>query len=225
MTQQTQNRFINSDLPKLQEANHNSIFDYENLPLLTLEEALETIIPLIRHVMDYVATAKKKYNRHSPLLTRDESAAIYLYTIPGTKFFSSLNRALRAGVRQVLEPWLHFLKLLMAALKKLPPTKAIIWRGVNNDVVFTLHEDKVYTWWDITSCSMNINSVQPYLGENGTLFAIETIHGRDISTFSAVPDEEEVIIMPGTRVRAKAQSLNIPGHLFIFHLEEIAPRR
>jgi hypothetical protein len=225
MTEQRQNRFVNNNLPKLQEGSHNPLSDYEDTPVQALEKAVEKIIPLISNVMNYVATAKKKCNWHSTLLTRDESAAIYLYTIPGTKFFSSLNRALRAGVRQVLEPWLHFLKLLMAALKKLPPTKAIIWRGVNNDVVFTLHEDKVYTWWDITSCSMNINSVQPYLGENGTLFAIETIHGRDISTFSAVPDEEEVIIMPGTRVRAKAQSLNIPGHLFIFHLEEIAPRR
>jgi hypothetical protein len=63
------------------------------------------------------------------------------------------------------------------------------------------------------------------LDENGTLFAIETIHGRDISTFSAVPDEQEVIIMPGTRVRVKSQSLNISDRLFIFHLEEIAPRR
>jgi hypothetical protein len=72
---------------------------------------------------------------------------------------------------------------------------------------------------------MNINSVQPFLGESGTLFAIETIHGRDISMLSAVPDEQEVIIMPGTRVHVKSQSLNIPDRLFIFHLEEIIPQR
>jgi hypothetical protein len=225
MTNDIQKRVINNNLPKLQEANHKAIIDYEDLPLLTLEEAVEKIIPLIPHVMDYVATAKKKYNRHSPLLTRDESAAIYLYTIPKTEFFSRLNTALRAANRQILQPWLHFLKLLMTGLKKLPSTKAIIWRAVNNDVVFKLDEGEVYTWWDITSCSMNINSVQPFLDENGTLFAIETIHGRDISMFSAIPDEQEVIIMPGTRVRVKCQSLNIGDHLFICHLEEIAPRR
>jgi hypothetical protein len=224
MTQQEQNRFINSDLPKLQEANHNSIFDYENLPLLTLEKAVEKIVPLVSQVMGYVTTAKEKYNRRSTLLTSDESAAIYLYTMP-TEFFSNLNIVLRDANRQVLKPWLHFLKLLITALKKLPPTKTTVWRAVYKDVVFTLDEDVMYTWWDITSCSKNINTVQPFLGDSGTLFAIETIHGRDISTFSAVPDEEEVIIMPGTRVRAKAQSLNIPVHLFIFHLEEIVPQR
>jgi hypothetical protein len=224
MTQPEQNRFINSDLPKLEEANHNSIFYYENLPLLTLEKAVEKIVPLVSHVMSYVTTAKEKHNRHSTLLTSDESAAIYLYTMP-KEFFSKFNIALRDTNRQVLKPWLHFLKLLITALKKLPPTKATVWRAVYKDVVFTLDEGEVYTWWDITSCSMNINSVQPFLGESGTLFAIETIHSRDISMFSAVPDEQEVIIMPGTRVRTRYQSLNYIDRLFIIHLEEIAPRR
>jgi hypothetical protein len=63
------------------------------------------------------------------------------------------------------------------------------------------------------------------LGENGTLFAIEAIHGKDISMFSAVPDEQEVILMPGTRVRAKSQSLNVMDRLFIIHLEEINLQR
>jgi hypothetical protein len=224
MTQHGENRFINSDLPKPQEANHNSIFDYENLPLLTLEEAVEKIVPFVSHVMDYVTIAKEKYNRHSTLLTRDESVAIYLYTMP-KEFFSKLNIALRDTNRQALQPWLHFLKLLITALKKLPTTKTTVWRAVYKDVVFTLDEGEVYTWWDITSCSMNINSVQPFLGESGTLFAIETIHGRDISMFSAVPDEQEVIIMPGTRVRTRYQSLNYINRLFIIHLEEIAPQR
>jgi hypothetical protein len=224
MTDSRENRFTDNNLPKPQEANHNSILDYEHLPLLTLEEAVEKIIPLIPHVMDYVTTAKRKHNWHLTLLTRDESAAIYLYTMP-KEFFSKLNIALRDENRQVLKPWLHFLKLLITALKKLPPTKTTVWRAVYKDVTFTLDAGKVYTWWDITSCSMNINSVQPFLGESGTLFAIETIHGRDISMLSAVPDEQEVIIMPGTRVHVKSQSLNIPDRLFIFHLEEIIPQR
>jgi hypothetical protein len=223
MTDPRQNRFINNNLPKLQEANHNSILDYEHLPLLTLEEAVEKIVPPIPHVMDYVATAKKKHNWHSTLLTRDESAAIYLYTM-STPFVTSFNQTLRSDNRRVPNSWFSFLKLIVTALKKLPPTKATVWRAVNKDVTFTLDAGKVYTWWDITSCSMNINSVQPFLGESGTLFAIEIIHGRDISMFSAIPDEQEVIIMPGTRVRTRYQSFNYIDRLFIIHLEEIVPQ-
>jgi hypothetical protein len=222
MTQQKQNRFINSNLPKLQEATHNSIFDYENLPLLTLGEAVETIVPLISHLMDYVATAKKNCN--STLLTWDESAAIYLYTMP-TEFVSKLNIALRDPNRQVLKPWLHFLKLFMTALKKLPPTRAILWRGVNYDATLTLVEGEVYTWWNITSWSMDLKSVRPFLGESGTLFTIETIRGRNISTFSAVSDEQEIILMPCTRVRVKSNSSYFIDCLSIIHLEEIIPQR
>jgi hypothetical protein len=222
MAHERKDRFINNNLPKLQENRYNSLSDYENLPLLTLEEAVEKIIPLISRVMDYVATAKKKYNCDSTLLTRDESAAIYLYTMP-IEFFSKLNITLRDPNRQVLKPWLHFLKLLMTALKQLPSIKATIWRAVNYDATLTFVEGEVYTYWDLNSCSMNINSIQPFLGESGTLFAIEAIHGKDISMFSAVPDEQEVILMPGTRVRARNQSLSFIDRLFIIHLAEIVP--
>jgi hypothetical protein len=72
---------------------------------------------------------------------------------------------------------------------------------------------------------MDLRSIQPYLGDNGTLFAIHTIHGKDISAFSAIPDEREVVLMPGTRMRAKCESLSFIDRLFVFHLEEINPQR
>ncbi len=72
---------------------------------------------------------------------------------------------------------------------------------------------------------MNIKSVQDFLGKSGTLFTIKTTHGKDVSMFSAVPDEAEVILMPGTRVRAKSEALNFIDRLFVIHLEEINPQR
>jgi hypothetical protein len=221
MTHQRQKRFINNNLPNRQEANHNSLRDYEDLPLLTLEEAVEKIIPLIPNVMDYVATAKKKYNWHSTLLTRDESAAIYLYTIPKTEFFFSLNIALRDPNRQVLNPWLNFLKLLITALKKLPSTEATIWRGVDYDATSDFIDGEVYTYWYISSCSRNLGIAELLLHKNGTLFNIDAIHGKDISMFSAVPDEQEVILMPGTRVRAISRTSNLLESFYVIQLEEI----
>jgi hypothetical protein len=171
--------------------------------------------------MDYVATAKKKYNRYSSLLTEDESAAIYLYSMP-TPFFSHLNETLRAENRHALKPWFAFLQLFIAALGKLPSTKATVWRGVNYDDTFTFAHNDVHVWWSINSCSMALNIVQPFLGESGTLFAIDAIDGKDISTFSAVPDEQEVVLMPGTRVRRRYESLSFTDRLFVIHLEQIS---
>jgi hypothetical protein len=224
MINERQNRFINNNLPKLEEDSHNPLSNYDDTPVQTLEDAVQNIIQFVPGVVNYASTAKKDCNRNLTCLTWDEEAAIRLYTM-STPFVTCLNQTLRSENQRVPKSWFPFLKLFLAALKKLPPTKATVWRGVKNDAALTFIEGEVYTWWNITSCSMNINRVQPFLGESGTLFTIETIHGRDISMFSAVPDEQEVILMPGTRVRARFQPFSFIERLFIIQMEEIAHQR
>ncbi len=51
------------------------------------------------------------------------------------------------------------------------------------------------------------------------------MYGKDISAFSAIPDEQEVILMPGTCVRARCQSLSFIDRLFVVHLKEENPQR
>ncbi len=82
-------RFVNKTLSKLQETNRNPIYGYQHLPVLTLEEATEKIIPLVRGIVDYMSTAKKKCNSNSILLTRNESAAIYFYSMQHLSFLVS----------------------------------------------------------------------------------------------------------------------------------------
>jgi hypothetical protein len=220
----TNNRFVNNTLSELQKANRSSIFGFEHSPVLTLEEAVEKIIPSVSRVMDYVRTAKKKHNRHSDLLTRDESAAVYLYSMP-TSFFSRLNDTLRAGNRYALKPWFAFLKLFITALGKLPSTKKVVWRGVYGDVGLVFANDDTNIWWSVNSCSKDLNVIWPFLDEKGTLFAIEAIHGKDISGFSAIPEDQEVVLMPGTYVRARSKPLNFIDRFFIVHLEEVTSPR
>jgi hypothetical protein len=217
-------RFVNKNLSELQQANRSPIFGYEDSLLLTLEEAVEKIIPLIPRLMDYVATAKKKYNRHSPLLNRDESAAIYLYSM-STPFFSRLNETLRAENRHALKPWFAFLKLFITALEKLPSTRKTVWRGVSGDVSSIFADGDLHIWWSVNSCSMDLKVVELYLTETGTVFAIETVDAKDISAFSTFPEEQEIVLMPGTRLRAKCQSLNFESRFFLVHLEEENPQR
>ncbi len=78
----SKDRFVNNTLLELQEANRSPISGYQDSPVLKLEEAVQKIIPLVPSVTDYVTTAKKECNRQSDLLTRDESSAIYLYSMP-----------------------------------------------------------------------------------------------------------------------------------------------
>ncbi|CAF1117343.1 unnamed protein product [Adineta steineri] len=215
----THNRFVNSALSELEEANQSPIYGYQHLPLLTLEESIEKLIPLVPGITDYVSTAKKQCNRSSSLLTNDESAAIYLYSM-SISFFSCLNEVLRAERRHTLKPWFFYLKLFITALEKLPSIRKTVWRGIPIDISSNFTDGDVHIWWSVNSCSMNPNIIQPFLGDKGTLFIIETINGKDITMFSAFPVEQEIVLMPGTRLRVKSSSFNHIDRLFVIPLEE-----
>ena len=219
MTPMKSNRFVNSVVAELQEANRSPIYGYQHLPVLTLEKAAERIVPFIPGLADYVAQAKENCNRNSTFLTWDESAAIYLYSMP-IPFFSRLNDTLRAEKRRLLKPWFAFLKLFMTALEKLPSLEITVWRGVADDVGSIFVYNDVQTWWSVNSCSRALNVVQIYLGATGPVFAINAIQGKDVSAYSVFQEEQEVILMPGTLLCVKSNSLNFENRLFIVHLEE-----
>jgi hypothetical protein len=219
-----QDHFVNSTLSELEEANSSPIDGYQHLPLLTLEEATETLIPLVSGVTDSVSKAKMQCNRSSTSLTWDESAAIYLYSMP-IPFFSRLNKALRAEDRHALKPWLAFLKLFITALLKLPSTEKTVWRGVSGDVGTVFDDGDVHIWWSVNSCSPDISVVKQYLDNSSTLFAIDASHGKNISEYSIFHSENEIVLMPGTRVRAKAHSLSLEDRFFLVHLEEESSQR
>jgi hypothetical protein len=216
-------RFLSSALSELEEASRSPIYGYQHLRLMTLEEATETLIPLVPDVIHYVSTAKRECNRNTTLVTLDESAAIYLYSMP-IPFFGRLNEALRAEDRHALQPWFPFLKLFITALRRLPSTKKTVWRGVSGDVGTVFDDGDVHIWWSVNSCSPDISVVKHYLADNSTLFVIDAIHAKDISAFSKL-SEQEIVLMPGTRVYAKDQSFNVKDRFFLVHLQEVTSQR
>ena len=217
MTSTRRNRFLNDNLLELHEANRNPISGYRDLPLISLEQAVQTIIPFVPHVLDYANTAKINC-RQNTSLTIDESAAIYLYTMP-KPFYETLNKTFRALNPHALEPWFAFLKLFITALRKLSSCPTTVWRGVWGNFGSDFAADNVHTWWSVNSCSSCVDAAACFAGETGTLFYIHTIHAKDIAAYSANQSEEEIILMPGTRLRVKS-ALAVPNGLSIVHLEE-----
>jgi hypothetical protein len=213
------NRFVNTAPSELEDANRNPIYGYQHLRLLTLEEATEPLNPLVPDVVHYVSIAKNECNRNTTLLTWDESASIYLYSMP-IPFFSRLNDTLRAENRHALQPWFAFLKLFITALLRLPSTEKTVWRGVSGDIGTVFDDGDVHIWWSVNSCSPDISVVEQYLDTSSTLFAIDVSHGKDISEYSTFQTEKEIVLMPGTRLRAKAHSLNFESRFFLVHLKE-----
>jgi hypothetical protein len=179
-----------------------SAFGYLMHQLLPLQKAIEHILSQIDQLDRFVKTAKNEcrfLSQHR--LTRDESAAVYLYTMEGGEngFYQVLNRALRSENRPALKPWFVYLKLFDTAVQKLPNLRTNVWRGVTRDIARNYKKDDEFTWWSISSCSISVNVLKVFLGPNSTLFLIEVVNGKDISRYTNYPNENEVILCPGTR--------------------------
>jgi len=132
--------------------------------------------------------------------TIDEAAAIQLYT-QETCLYPMLNSALRDHPNgDKLAPFLPYLKLLLTGLNKLPLVRTKVYRGVKEDLHEAYNElnGRMFIWWAFSSTSQSKGLAVMYLGNHdSTLFAIDAV-GVNIAAFSRFPEEEEVLILPGT---------------------------
>lgn len=202
------------------------IFGYWNAPLVSLEESLKPISSDIDELSHYIKVAKERCHFPSEHgLTRDESAAIYLYSMEWGKhsLYKLLNEALRAEDRSISKKWFLFLKLFNRAVKKLRTVTTAIWRGVPKDLANRYKKDQKLIWWGVSSCSTFVNVIESFIGSTGTLFLIEARRGKDIRKYTSMPHEAEVLLMPGTHLRVEGDSYKHSGGLNVVHLKEISP--
>ena len=216
MSSTESNRSLNTSLSELEWQDRDRIMSYENLPLVSLEHAVESIIPFDSSVRDCVDRAKRLCRQNSEL-TIDESAAVYLYTMSST-LHKKLNEALRVRTPDALAPWLAYLKLFLNAVEKLPSCTATLWRGINSVRDSHFAEDSVQTWFSVTSCTYKIGVAGVFAGSSGTLLCMEIFHGKDITSYSSKPDEDEILLLPGIRMQEKGKYFE--NGVLIVHLQE-----
>merc|ERR1719174_1325843 len=142
-------------------------------------------------------------------MTKDQAAAIMLYTQESC-LYSRLNAALRNHDMRSLEPFLPYIKLLLSGLYHLPLTHVRTYRGVKLEIfeTYNLLIGKVWSWWSFSSTTRDKDVLDTplFLGNDGkrTLFCMNAA-GVDIASFSAMPGEEEVLLLPGLPL------VNFPG--------------
>ncbi|CAF2956895.1 unnamed protein product, partial [Rotaria sp. Silwood2] len=201
---------------------------YANEPLLPLEEAIKPIDDQLDDLDIMVDTAQQNSKKPADGLTRDESAAIHLYTMqweePSVSLYTKLNTILRSKRREPLKPWFRYLKLVLTALFKLPSLKATVWRGVRGNLSDQYDEDIV--WWGFSSCTESMRAMEQFVGKSGvrTLFTIECINGKAIQAHSFYNDESEILLLPGTYFRV-VDKWSPAKDLYMIHLRETPPPR
>ena len=207
------------------------ITGYSKLPLVSLEEATERLKGIVPNIETYVHVAKERAARSMKTLTVDESASIALYTMEWEPYVQSvyyiLNSTLRTEDRGKLKPWFWYLKLILTALSKLPPSNLTVFRGMRSEIDGGYEKYEVgknIVWWGFSSCSkiQSIAEKDQFMGETGqrALFIIDCLNGKDISKHSYFGREKEILLPPATSVQVVRKEFRDDGVLII-HLQEV----
>ncbi|CAF3358188.1 unnamed protein product, partial [Rotaria socialis] len=81
-TDDTKQRILRiSDVDKEPQQMLMPIQGYNQMPLMSLEEAVQPLVPILPAVQDYAYMAKEKCKKPADGLTHDESASIMLYSM------------------------------------------------------------------------------------------------------------------------------------------------
>lgn len=194
---------------------------YENESSVSLEEALKPLQGQIPGLLMQIKDAKSKCHYPSEHhLTRDESAALYLYTMQRNdldSLYHHLQRAWQSGRRSSLRPWFKYLKLLRSALDKLPNAKTEVWQGMVYDAEWakTLQSNAVPLYTCMGTCSPSLSHLRDDLQRRSDdkliLIGYESIHGKDITGYSA-RHEKEVMMWPGIRLK-KVEDKDSDSHI------------
>lgn len=203
---------------------------YRNLPLVSLNEAVESIVFCCPDIQRRADIAKENCQNPADGLDQNESASIYLYTMEWEPreqcLYYVLNATLRTENRQKLKSWLLYLKLILTALTKLPSAQQTIWRGVKCNLNEEYEVGKRYVWWSPSSCTASILILESdqFLGKQGlrTLFNIECLNGKTIQRHSSIYLEDEFLLLPATQIEVVSK-LDAGAGLTIIHVKQVQP--
>lgn len=199
---------------------------FENEPLVSLEEALAPFHGKIDDVDDYIQEAKTKCHYPSENhLTRDESAAIYIYTRRWGKgcLYEHLQTAWNSRKPSEMKPWFRYIKLFKAAYDKLPTATEEIWQGKPFDP--TLHRElntdsaPLYPAMGIFSPSKT--SVERYLSSVGVsekiLIGFQRV-GAKLPGAHAADIKYAPLVFPGPKLGRSHVEMSDDGESAIYHL-------
>ena len=203
---------------------------YENLPVVTLEEAVKPLVTIVPKVERNVYIVKQNCEDPADGLTPDESGSIMLYTyesIPHEdSLYVKLNETLRSEQRKRLFPWFLYLRLILTALARLPSESRPVFRGVKENLWSEYVEGRTLVWWGFSSCTLSIGVLEndQFLGKKGdrTLFQIKCIAAKNITKHSLIPSEDEMLLLPARKFKV-VSCLDTSHGLHIIQLTELQP--
>jgi hypothetical protein len=124
--------------------------------------------------------------------------------------------------------WAGYIYFFMTALDALPPyvpngKPAKLFRGTPD-----VHKFEEYTlgraihWSAYSSATVNIEIAKQFSGQGGVICHIDTRSGRDVSPYSAICREDEVILNPNTKFHVSSELEKEPDGYWHVYISEAA---
>eukprot|EP00808_Paulinella_micropora_P000941 g76882.t1 len=130
-----------------------------------------------------------------------------------------------------VKPWFKYLRLLFSAIGKLPAVTENVWRGVSlPDEAEAKRQIQLYKdegtlfWWGASSCTVDMDTSVQFTGGKDApytriMFQVRCRRGARIETLSAITNEKEVLLLPGSSFKVKNVA-EVATKLWIVELEE-----
>lgn len=198
---------------------------YQQIPLVSLEQAVKSLISVLPAIETYVQMVKQKCLQPIDGLTIDESASIMLYSIIWQPLneclYISLNSTLQRLDKSQLPAWFAYLKLLFTALLRLPSNQVTVYRGSKMDLSTQYQLNEIILWWDLTLCTTSIDCLDEK--EMKMIFTIKCQTMKNIQKHCYFPSENLVLFLPGTKFQVMGYFYDSKKEIYYITLEEIEP--
>ncbi|CAF0924649.1 unnamed protein product [Adineta steineri] len=192
--------------------------NYEQIPIITLEEAVEPLVLYVPEVNDMVKLVKQKCQQPKDNLSIDESASIMLFTmrwVPKQNSFRYIcNQKLKSNNSNELYPWHLYLKLICISLSKLPTLSyQIFYCEVQMDLINEYSLDTKFVSDGFLSCQLSIEAVDRT--DISTLFIILSNQGKNISQHTYDITENEILLPDGQQFQVVSNVKSQDGRRII----------
>ncbi|UJR22553.1 hypothetical protein I4U23_025602 [Adineta vaga] len=202
---------------------------YRNEPLTSLEDAMKPFSNDIDQLSRYIKEAKTKcHYPNDSHLTRDESAAIYLYTMQweSGSLDSRLQAAFSSGDKSKLKQWFKYLNLLKTAFDKLPEADSQkLWQVIpcDDDVKKSLLSNSELQYTSLGTWIVSDTELKKYKTQHANEQLLSTclsgVQGKLISAYSS-DKSKEIMLWPGSKlIQADYPHTDSNGSLII-HLRK-----
>ncbi|CAF1639980.1 unnamed protein product [Adineta ricciae] len=179
--------------------------DEYRLTGISLEDAVKPLTNLIPEIVEKAKHAKCNCENPSDGLSSDESAAIYLFSMRWQPVEQCLYFVLNKTLREQNDAQLHvsklYLRLLLAALNRLPSTRITFHQDIEHERTRRLRKDHLLVFWDFTFCSLStplprkLKQISFYT-KTRTTFSFECRNAKFIERHSCDRSQNEYLLLP-----------------------------